>query len=88
MNLNPFGSRLCNISSAPAGVYSATPSVSWPFRLEMFVVMSRRKHVLSVLASSAVSGGVRRVFTVPAIGTFTINPRARLGLIRDEFDDG
>jgi hypothetical protein len=43
--------------------------------------MSRKKHMLSVAASSGFSGGVRRVFTGPANGTFTINPRAHFSFI-------
>jgi len=52
----------------------------------MFVVMSRKKHTLNVAASSGVSGGVRRVLTAPAVGTFAINARAHFGLIGDDLD--
>jgi hypothetical protein len=36
--------------------------------------------MLSVAASSGVSGGVSRVFTAPAPGTLHINASAQLGL--------
>jgi len=48
--------------------------------------MSRKKHILNFAASSGVSGGVKRVFTAPTMGTFTINPSAHFALIGDAFD--
>src|SRR5437764_8747085 len=53
-----------------------------------FVVMSRKKHVLNVAASSELSGGVSRVFTAPANGTFVINASAQRGLMASEPDAG
>jgi len=52
------------------------------------VVMSRRKHILSFAASSEIRGGVRRVFTAPASGTFTIKPRAHFTLIGEALYTG
>ncbi len=43
--------------------------------------MSRKKQVLNVAASSGLSGGVSRVFTGPANGTFAINASAQRGLM-------
>jgi len=50
--------------------------------------MSRKKHVLNVAASSGFSGGVSRVFTGPANGTFAINASAQRGLMNSEPDAG
>ena len=50
--------------------------------------MSRKKHVLNVAASSGLSGGVSRVFTGPAKGTFAINASAQIAPLRDELDMG
>jgi len=46
--------------------------------------MSRKKHVLNVAASSGLSGGVSRVFTAPATGTFAIKASAQIASLRDE----
>jgi len=53
-----------------------------------FVVMSRKKHVLNVAASSGLSGGVSRVFTAPANGTFAINASAHNASFGDELNMG
>jgi len=52
------------------------------------VVMSRKKHLLNVAASSGLSGGVRRVLTAPANGTFAINASAHNASLGDELDMG
>jgi len=50
--------------------------------------MSRKKHVLNVAVSSGLNGGVSRVFTGLANGTFAINPSAQRGLMTSEPDAG
>jgi len=50
--------------------------------------MSRKKQVLNVAASSGLNGGVSRVFTGPANGTFAINASAQRGLMTSEPDAG
>jgi hypothetical protein len=50
--------------------------------------MSRKKHVLNVAASSELSGGVSRVFTGLANGTFTINASAHNASLGECFDIG
>ena len=44
--------------------------------LATFAAMSRMKHRLSSAASSALSGGIRRVFTLPTRGAFAIKTKA------------
>src|SRR5258708_10065009 len=53
-----------------------------------FVIMSRKKHVLNVAASSELSGGVSRVFTAPANGTFAINASAHEASLGGALDMG
>jgi len=48
--------------------------------------MSRKKQVLNVAASSGLSGGVSRVLTGPANGTFAINASAHNAFFGDELD--
>src|SRR5260370_41556674 len=79
-----FGRRSRSKLSAPAGVYSTTPSVAFEVRLAKLIVMSRRKQALNVAASSGVSGGARRAFMGPAKGTVAISARAHCGAIGDE----
>src|SRR6266404_53502 len=79
-----FGRRSRSKLSAPAGVYSTTPSVAFELRLAILIVMSRRKQALNVAASSGVSGGVRRVFMGPAKGTLAISASAQCGAIDGE----
>jgi hypothetical protein len=43
----------------------------------MAAEISRRKQIFSAAASSLVSGGVSRVFTFPARGTFVMITRAQ-----------
>jgi hypothetical protein len=50
--------------------------------------MSRKKHVLSVAASSGLSGGVSRVLTAPANGAFAINASAHSAFLGDDLDMG
>jgi hypothetical protein len=50
--------------------------------------MSRKKHVLNIAASSGLSGGVSRVFTGPANGTFAINASAQIASFRNELEMG
>jgi len=50
--------------------------------------MSRKKHKLNVAASSELNGGMSRVFTAPANGTFTINASAHNASFGDELDMG
>src|SRR5882724_11992257 len=83
--MKPSGRRSRKNASASAGVYSTTPSV--PSLIpSTFVVMSRKKHVLNVAASSGLSGGVRRVFTGPANGTFAISASAHVASVGGEVD--
>jgi hypothetical protein len=46
--------------------------------------MSSKKHELNVAASSELSGGMSRVFTAPANGTFAINASAHVASIGGE----
>jgi len=69
-----FGTIPSNDFLFSAGVKTIMPSAAWSLTL---LAVSRRKQALKTDASSEVSGGVRRVLTLPADGAFAIIPSAQ-----------
>src|SRR5215470_17137220 len=73
-NWKHFGAIPSNDFLLSAGVKTITPSAKWSFTL---LAVSRRKQALKADASSAVSGGVSRVLTLPTDGALAIIPSAQ-----------
>src|SRR5271154_419158 len=68
-----------NAASSPKGVYEITVSAGAErVAVRRLATLSRRKHALSADACSGVSGGLRRVFTLPARGALAMTARAHL----------